>query len=122
VDTLDFSGAVSMGCMAKFLKGIDWWKLDPHLELVSEYPQPLASAVPGQEYLVYARYGGRLKLDLRSSSGFDQFRFTWIDLVSSKEAASGMGNGGAVRTFQTPEDYPTDREYKDRLLHVTRAN
>src|ERR1035437_388684 len=122
VDTLDFPGAVSMGYMAKFLKGIDWWKFEPHPELVSEYPQPLASAIPGREYLVYARYGGRLKLDLRSSPVSDQFRFTWIDLVNSKEAASGTVDGGAIGMFQTPEDYPKDREYKDWLLHVTKAN
>ena len=41
VDTLDFPGAVSMGFLAKFLKGIEWWKLEPHPELVLEYPQPL---------------------------------------------------------------------------------
>lgn len=122
VTTLDYPGAASMGYLAKFLKGIDWWKFEPHPELVSEYPQPLASAIPGQEYLVYARYGGRLKLDLRSSFASDQFRFTWIDLVNSKEASSGTLNGGDVRTFQTPEDYPEHREYKDWLLHVTRVH
>ena len=75
VDTLDYPGAVSMGFLAKFLKGMEWWKLEPHPELVLEYPQPLASAIAGQEYLVYARYGGQLKLDLRSSSESDRFRF-----------------------------------------------
>ena len=48
VDTLDYPGAVSMGYMAKFLKGIEWWKLEPHPELVSEYPQPLAPPSPGR--------------------------------------------------------------------------
>jgi hypothetical protein len=122
VDTLDFPGAVSMGFLAKFLKGIEWWKLEPHPELVLEYPQPLASAIAGQEYLVYARYGGQLKLDLRSSAESDRFRFTWIDLVASKESRTGTVNGGAIRTFHAPEDYPGNREYKDWLLDVVRAN
>jgi hypothetical protein len=101
---------------------LEWWKLKPHPELVLEYPQPLAAAIPGREYLAYARYGGRLILDLRSSSISDQFRFTWIDLASSKESASGMVSGGATRVFQVPEDYPRNREYKDWLLHLTKVN
>jgi hypothetical protein len=111
-----------MGFLAKFLRGIEWWKLDPHPELVLEYPQPLASAIPGQEYLAYARYGGQLKLDLRSSAESDRFRFTWIDLVASKEARGGTINGGAIRSFHAPEDYPGNLEYKDWLLHVVKVN
>jgi hypothetical protein len=122
VDTLDFPGAVSMGFLAKFLKGIEWWKLEPHPELVLEYAQPLASAVAGKEYVVYARYGGQLKLDLRSSAESDRFRFTWIDLVTLKEARSGTVNGGAIRSFHTPEDYPANLQYKDWLLHLVRIN
>ena len=122
VDTLDYPGAVSMGYMAKFLKGLEWWKFEPHPELVLEYPQPLASAIPGREYLVYARYGGRLKLDLSACPASERFRFVWIDLVNSKEASSGEVNGGAIRVFQTPEDYPKDRVYKDWLLHIAKSN
>ena len=122
VDTLDFPGAVSIGFMAKFLKGLEWWKLEPHPELVREYPQPLASANPCQEYLVYARYGGRLKLDLGACAASDRFRFTWIDLVNSKEAPGGEINGGAVRIFSGHDGYPSERQYKDWLLHVVKAN
>ncbi len=120
VDTLDFPGAVSISFVAQFLKGIEWWKLEPHPELVLEYPQPLAAAVPGKEYVVYARYGGRLKLDLRSAAPSDKFRFTWTDLVNSKETRSGTVAGGAIQAFHAPEDYPANREYKDWLLHVSK--
>ena len=109
-----------MGFLAKFLKGIEWWKLEPHPELVLEYPQALASASVRQEYVVYARYGRQLKLDLRASSESDRLRFTWNDLVNSKEARSGTVNGGAIRTFHTPEDYPASLAYKDRVLHVVK--
>jgi hypothetical protein len=120
MDSLDFPGAASIGYMAQFLRSIEWWKLEPHPELVSEYPQPFAAAVPGQEYVVYARYGGKLGLDLRAAPASDEFRYTWIDLTASKEAAVGTVNGGAVRPFHTPEKYPGAREYKDWLLHVRR--
>ncbi len=122
VDTLDYPGAVSMGFLAKFMKSIEWWKFEPHPELVLEYPQPLASAIPGREYLVYARYGGQLKLDLRSSPTSARFRFTWIDLVASKETRSGDVNGGDVRAFHAPEDYPAHLHYKDWLLHLVRVD
>ncbi|HYW43298.1 MAG TPA: DUF5060 domain-containing protein [Bryobacteraceae bacterium] len=122
VDTLDFPGAVSIGFLAKFLKSMEWWNLEPHPELVLEYPQPLAAAIPGQEYLVFARYGGRLKLDLKSTAASGQFRFTWIDLTLSKEARSGTVNGGAMRVFQAPDDYPGNLQYKDWLLHLARVN
>ena len=122
VDTLDFPGAVSIGFLAKFLKGMEWWKLEPHPELVLEYSQPLASAIAGQEYVVYARYGGYLKLDLRSSSESDRFRFSWIDLAASKESRAGTINGGGIRSFHAPEDYLGNLQYKDWLLHVVRVN
>ena len=120
-DTLDLPGAVSMGFLAKFLQALAWWKLEPHPELVLETAQPLASADLGHEYLVYARYGGQLKLDLRSSAASDRFRWTWIDLAQSKEVRSGTVEGGAIRTFLAPEDYPANLQYKDWLLHVVSA-
>jgi len=122
VDTLDFPGAVSIGFMAQFLRSIDWWRLEPHPELVLDYPQPFAAAVPGQEYLVYARYGGGLKLDLRSCSPADELRFTWIDLLASKESGGGTVSGGAIRAFHAPDSYPEHREHKDWLLHVTKSS
>jgi hypothetical protein len=122
IDTLDYPGAASMGFLAKFLKGIEWWQFEPHPELVLEYAQPLASAIAGKEYLIYARYGGQLKLDLRAAAESDQFRSTWINLAASKEARSGTIRGGAVRIFHAPEDYPGTMDYKDWLLHVVKVN
>ena len=121
VDTIHYPGANSMGFMAKLLHGVEWWKLGPHPELVSEYATRYCSAVPGEEYLVYVRWGGTLKLDLRPSSPTDKFRFTWIDLVNQKEASRGEVSGGASRVFGTPEDYPGSLQYKDWLLRVTKV-
>jgi hypothetical protein len=120
LDTLDYPGAESIGFLAKFLKEIEWWRFEPHPELVLEYPQPLASAIDSREYLVYARYGGQLKLDLRSTPASESFRFTWIDLVASKEVRNGTVNGGGIRTFHAPEDYPGQLDYKDWLLHLVK--
>ncbi len=120
-NTLNYAGARAMGYMAKFLGGIAWWKLDPHPELVSEYPTPFCGAVPGNLYVVYLRYGGALKVDLRPSLATDRFEFTWIDLEQGKERARGRVNGGALREFHAPEDYPGSLRFKDWLLHVQRG-
>jgi len=120
-DTLDYPGAVSLGFLAKVLKGIEWWKLEPHPELVADYPAKYCAAVPGNHYLVYLRWGGVLKLDLRPSSDQDLFRFTWFDLAENKPATGGSVPGGQMREFRTPEDYPRSPRYKDWLLHLERG-
>jgi hypothetical protein len=119
-DTLDYPGAVSMGFLAHFLRSIQWWTLEPHPELVSEYTPRLCAAIPGQEYLVYVRWGGTVKVDLRPSAENDAFRYTWIDLAEGKEANSGTIQGGAPRQLST-EDYPKFPHYKDWLLHIVRV-
>jgi hypothetical protein len=109
-----------MGFLAHFMKSIQWWNLAPHPESVSDYPARFCFAVPGREYVVYLRFGGTLKLDLRPSGEGDSFRFTWYDLAESKQRRSGTIQGGAIREFQPPEDYPAVPQYKDWLLHVRR--
>jgi len=53
-----YPGAVSVGFMGKYLRKLEWWKLEPHPELVYENPSHFCLAVPGKEYLFYLRYGG----------------------------------------------------------------
>lgn len=120
-NTLDYAGARSMGFLAKFLGAIPWWELEPHPELVSEYPAPFCGAVPGSRYVLYLRYGGRLKVDLRPSSATDAFEYTWVDLEQGTERKPGRVSGGAVREFHAPEDYPASLRFKDWLLHIRRV-
>jgi hypothetical protein len=120
-DTLDYPGAVSMGFMARFLRSMEWWKLEPHPELVSEYAARFCSAEPGRNYVVYARWGGTLKVDLRPSSEADKFQYTWIDLTAGTERRTGTVQGGGMREFHAPEDYPSAPQHKDWVLHVRRA-
>lgn len=120
-DTLDYPGAVSMGFMARFLRSMEWWKLEPHPELVSDYAARFCSAEPGRNYVVYARWGGTLKVDLRPSSEADKFQYTWIDLAAGIERGAATVQGGALREFHAPEDYPSAPQYKDWVLHIRRA-
>jgi len=85
--------------MARFLKSIPWWTLEPHPDSCRTLRSGSAKAVPGNRYVVFLRWGGGIKVDLRPSSESDRFRYTWIDLTKSAERASGTVNGGAARQF-----------------------
>jgi hypothetical protein len=116
VNTLDYPGAVSMSFLARFLKSIRWWELEPHPELVSGNPSRFCRAVPGREYVLYLRWGGAVNVDLRSES---RFAYTWYDLTTGTERSRGTVDGGK-REFHSPEDYPAHPRAKDWLLHITR--
>ena len=119
-DTLDYPGARSLSFMVKFLRGIDWWILEPHPELVHDNPSRFCGAAPGRQYVVFLRWGGVLRLDLRPSSAEQQFEFRWIDLVDEKVKRTGQVSGGDIREFRAPEDFPGVEQYKDWLLYVVR--
>jgi GWxTD domain-containing protein len=121
-DTFDYPGAVSISFLAHFMRSIRWWTLEPNPELLSDYSPKFCSAVPGQEYVIYLRWGGTVKVDLRPSAESDTFRYTWIDLVEGKERSSGTVQGGAVRELSTVEDFPKNPQYKDWLLHIYRVH
>jgi hypothetical protein len=117
VNTLHYPGAVSMSFLAKFLKGIRWWELEPHPELVSGNPSRFCRAAPGREYVLYLRWGGAVNVDLGSGG---RFTYTWFDLTMGKDRTRGSVEGGGRREFRPPEDYPRQPQAKDWLLHITR--
>ena len=119
-NTLNYPGAKSLSFMARFLRGIDWWKLEPHPEFVGENPSRHCLAAPGRQYVLYLRWGGSVKFDLRGSSSGDEFGLKWIDLADEKVKRIGVVAGGGVRTIRPPEDFPRVRRHKDWVLHVVR--
>ncbi|MCC6443140.1 MAG: DUF4038 domain-containing protein [Armatimonadetes bacterium] len=120
-NTLDYPGARSLGFMTRFLRSVPWWTLEPHPERVSENPSRYCAAVPGERYLVYLRWGGVAKIDLRPSNEQDAFRYEWLDLTADRKREGGSVGGGAVRAFAAPGDYPGTLEAKDWVLHIYRA-
>jgi hypothetical protein len=119
-DTLNYPGARSMAFMAQFLRSLEWWRLEPHPELLHDNPAPFCAAEPGQQYLVYARWGGTVWLDLGATPVDQTFAFQWIDLVNEKVRQHGTIHGGAIRELDPPEGYPGTLQCKDWLLHVKR--
>ncbi len=118
VNTLLYPGAVSVGFMGQYLRKLEWWKLEPHPDLVRENPSHFCLAVPGKEYLFYLRYGGSLKLDLTNYQAGSEFKFTWTDLVNSTDSKNGIIQGGKIVELKCPEDYPAYEHFKDWLLHI----
>jgi len=120
-NTMLYPGAVSVGFMGKFMRNLEWWKMEPHPELMLENPSPYCLADPGREYLFYLRYGGSVKIDLRAYPVSSEFTFSWTDLVNSRDSKKGVISGGSITEIKCPEDYPGTVNFKDWVLHVVRT-
>jgi hypothetical protein len=122
-NTLDYEGARSMGYLAHFFKKTEWWKMAPHAELVLEYPEnKYCLASPGQEYVVYVRWGGTFKLDLKTTSEKDSFEYYWFDPGTGKSLSPKVVKGGTEVFFSAPGGYPGNVDFHDWVLHVKKIN
>jgi len=116
--TYDYAGALSMKYLAAFFKDVKWWKLSPHPEFVMEYPQPFCLANPGEEYIIYLRYGGVAKLKMDVSAASNSYFYQWYNPATGKLTETVSLKGSAFLTFSCPESYPESREYKDWVLYI----
>lgn len=117
--TLDYEGAKSMGYLAAFFKRIDWWKLAPHPELVTEYPQPFCLADPGKEYVIYLRYGGVAKVQLGSNAIGKQISYCWFDPATGKYQDTKTVAGDTNLEFKCPISKASSvAENKDWVLFI----
>lgn len=108
----------SMEFMSGYMQSQEWWKLEPHPELISDNPSEYCSADPGENHLVYLPWGGKVKPDL-SKAGNKVMYYDRIDLTSGNVAFSGkIMPENMKKDFGAPEDYPGTLKYKDWLLHV----
>lgn len=117
-NTLDYEGAVSMGHLAHFFQKVNWWQMAPHPELVLEYPDKYCLAVPGQEYVIYLRWGGTLKVDLRPASETDAFAYSWFDPGTGTTTNPETLKGGAIHFLNAPGGYPGTVHFQDWVLHI----
>ncbi len=118
VNTLDYAGAMSMSHFASFFKEVPWWTMAPHPELLYEYPDKYAIADPGKEYVVYLRWGGSVKVDLKPSTENDDFEFRWFNPGTGEFRNPRTVKGGDVRYFASPGGYPGVLHYQDWVLHI----
>jgi hypothetical protein len=117
-NTLNYEGAVSMSILSGFFRKLEWWKMAPHPELISEYPDKYCLASPGLEYIIYLRWGGTCKLNLLSSRKEDEFEYYWFNPATGKESGHSTVKGGAVRFFSSPGGYPGSVHFSDWVLYL----
>jgi hypothetical protein len=118
--TYDYEGAISMKYLASFFKNVKWWNMAPHPELVKEYPQPFCLANPGEEYVIYLRYGGVAKLAMDEFSAGRRYKYHWINPSTGKVYDIKSIQGNSILQFSAPEGYPSVPDYKDWVLYIYR--
>lgn len=114
--TYDYEGARSMGIMSNFFDEVRWWELSPHPELVIDYPQPFCLAKPGEEYIVYARYGGYFELELGKANAI--FSYFWLNPATGEKTSLMTKQGGGRVSFMCPGGYPAKTEVADWVLYI----
>lgn len=118
--TYDYEGAESMKHLASFFKNVKWWKMSPHPELVKDYPQPFCLAKPGEEYVVYLRYGGTAGLVMDSEAAANKYRYNWYNPSTGKISDTKSIQGKNILQFNCPDGYPSVPDYKDWVLYIRR--
>lgn len=116
--TYDYEGAVSMKHLADFFKPIKWWNMAPHPELISDYPQPFCLAKPGEEYVLYLRYGGFITIKMDDSAASEKYKYHWFNPATGKVYDSKTIQGNNHLKFNCPESYPEVIDYKDWVLYI----
>jgi hypothetical protein len=108
---LDYPGGENIGYMSKFFQGLEWWKLEPNQTLIDNNTNNYCSAVPGKEYVIFLRYGGKVNLNLAQSSAKDKFNYRWFNPRTGTDQSTGVVKGGITRTFTAPDNF-------DWVLHL----
>lgn len=111
---LDYPGGKGISIMTRFLKAIDWWKLEPSQKLIDENKDNFCSAIPGKEYIIFLRHGGSVKVNLSNGSEKDKFNIHWFNPRTGIDKSSGNTAGGGSRSFTAPDSF-------DWVLHMVKA-
>jgi len=73
--------------MADFFTGFEWWKTEPHDELVDNGAYCLA--YPGQTYIAYLPHGGSVRMKLKPGT----YEAAWFDPATGKKISIGTARG-----------------------------
>lgn len=109
---LDDNAADSIKIMYKFMTSLEWWKMEPHNELVNADFYCLAN--PGEEYVVYlppGERGRKITLDLTNVSG--SLNIEWLNNTNGRRRGAGTVEGGKIQSFKPPKIIE-----KEAILHI----
>jgi len=91
--------------------------MSPHPELISDYPQPLCLAKPGEEYVIYLRYGGSFILDMHDFRK-KTYSYYWYNPKTGKKHETISFTADNTVNLACPESYPGTVNYKDWVIHI----
>lgn len=87
-----------LGYIAKFAKGVEFWKMKPMDEIVTK-GTAFGLGEKGKSYVIYLPFGGRVGLKLESVG---YFRYRWFDPREGVFRGEGMFNGIREHYFTPP--------------------
>jgi hypothetical protein len=85
------------GHMVDFITSFEWWKTDPHDELVDNGAYCLAK--PGETYAVYLPKGGKVTVKLEPGT----YDASWFSALSGERIAIGAVNGPSWTSPDSPD-------------------
>jgi hypothetical protein len=88
--------------MVDFFTSFDWWKTEPHDELVNDGNYCLAK--PGEIYAVYLPRAGRVTVRLQPG----QYQGTWFNPVTGERIALSPIEGSSWISPEAPSPSPND--------------
>ncbi len=98
-------------------RDIPFWDMDPHDHLLSK-SSAWCLANPGQVYLIYARQGGDVAVDL-SAMPDTLLSVEWFDPRSGQSAIGKALRGGTDQTLYPPPPFDTEFAALVRFVHDT---
>ena len=90
------------GHLVDFMTSFEWWKTNPHDELVDHGNYCLAD--PGQLYAVYVPNGSRFTLQLQAGS----YSVEWFSPLTGERIRAGDASGSSSWTSPAP---PSSKEW-----------
>jgi hypothetical protein len=84
--------------MVDFFTSFEWWKTDPHDELVNHGAYCVAE--PGRTYAVYLPHGGEVTVQLDAGS----YRAEWFSALSGEILSIGTISGPAWTSPKAPDE------------------
>jgi hypothetical protein len=105
---------VGYGHIVDFFTGFEWWKTNPHDELVNSGDYCLAD--PGKLYAVYLPHGGKVTVKLEPGS----YRAEWFNALSGQRIPLAQDAAGASWTSPDPPDSSGWRDAHDWALLLVR--
>ncbi|HEY2858305.1 MAG TPA: putative collagen-binding domain-containing protein, partial [Terracidiphilus sp.] len=87
------------GHMVDFFTGFEWWKTNPHDELVDGGNYCLAD--PGRTYAVYLPHGGKVTVQLEKG----RYRAFWFSAMTGQKIDLPELDGGAWTSPAAPNQY-----------------